>query len=100
MAVGRTRFGLDIFPRVSSMTRAELLPALLDIARKVTGEEDLVFDGGTPFEKIEEWDSLNHVHMVVSMEKTFGIRFNDPARLQGIARIQDLLDIIAELKGL
>jgi acyl carrier protein len=82
------------------MTRSDLLTALLEIARNVTGEEDLVFDGGTPFEKIEEWDSLNHVHMVVGMEKAFGIRFNDAGRLQGITRIQDLLDIIADLKGL
>jgi len=81
------------------MTRADLLPTVLDIARRVTDEDDLSFDGDTTFEEIEEWDSLNHVHMVVQMEKTFGIRF-DPARLQSVAKVQDLLDIIAELKGI
>lgn len=81
------------------MNRAELLPKLLEIARDVTDEDDLQFDAQTPFEAIEEWDSLNHVHMVVRMEKEFGVRF-DTARLQGIVKVQDLLDIVAELKGL
>ncbi len=85
---------------MSPMTRNELLPALLEIARDVTGEEDLQFDAQTPFETIEEWDSLNHIHMVVGMEDAFGICFNDPSRLQSVVRIQDLLDIIADLKGL
>jgi acyl carrier protein len=84
----------------SNMTREKLLPTLLDIARDVTGEDDLEFTAQTPFEDIEEWDSLNHVHMVVGMEDTFGIRFNDPSRLQAVVKVQDLLDIIADLKGL
>jgi acyl carrier protein len=82
------------------MHRNELLPRLLGIAKKVTGEDALMFDEDTPFEAIEEWDSLNHVHMVVGMEKDFGIRFADPARLQGVVKVRDLLDIIADLKGI
>ncbi len=84
----------------SEMTRADLLPTLLEIARDVTGEDDLEFGAQTPFEDIEEWDSLNHVHMVVGMEDAFGIRFNDPSKLQRVERVQDLLDIIADLKKL
>lgn len=82
------------------MVQADLLPVLLKIARDATGEDDLLFTAETPFERIEAWDSLSHLHIVVGMEKTFGIRFEDAARLQGIERIQDLLDIIADLKGL
>ena len=85
---------------LTDITREKLLPSLLEIARDVTGEDDLQFDAQTPFENIEEWDSLNHVHMVVGMEDAFGIRFKDPSRLQNIVKVQDLLDIIADLKGL
>lgn len=81
------------------MLRSDLLPTLLEIARDVTDEDDLSFDATTPFDLIKEWDSLNHVHMVVRMEKEFGIRF-DTSRLQDMTKVQDLLDIIAELKGL
>ena len=82
------------------MTRDDLLPVLLEIAREVIGAEDLEFNAETPFEQIDEWDSMSHLHIVVTMEKVFGIRFDDAARLQGVVRIQDLLDIIADLKGL
>ncbi|HNY32690.1 MAG TPA: acyl carrier protein [Fibrobacteria bacterium] len=81
------------------MTRSELLPTLLEIARDITDTDDLEFDASTPFEKIEEWDSLNHIHMIVRMEKVFGVRF-EASRLQGIQKVQDLLDIIAQLKGI
>ncbi len=82
------------------MTKNELLPALLIIARDVTGEDDLDFNRDTLFEKIEEWDSMNHVHMVVRMEKEFGVHFEDAVRLQSAVKVGDLLDYIADLKGL
>jgi acyl carrier protein len=82
------------------MTRDDLLPELLKIARDVIGDDDLVFAAETPFERIEEWDSMNHVHIIVGMEDAFGIRFDDAVQLQGVVKVQDLLDIIAGLKGL
>ncbi|MBK9577587.1 MAG: acyl carrier protein [Fibrobacterota bacterium] len=81
------------------MLRSDLLPTLLDLARDVTDKDELFFDESTPFDLIKEWDSLNHVHMIVRMEKDFGVRF-DTSRLQQMTKVQDLLDIIAELKGL
>ncbi len=82
------------------MTRDDLLPILLKIARDVIGDEDLEFGAETPFEKIEEWDSMNHVHIIVGMEDAFNIRFDDAVQLQSVVKVQDLLDIIAGLKGL
>ena len=82
------------------MTRDDLLPALLEIARDVIGDEDLTFTAETPFAKIEEWDSMNHVHILVGMEDVFRIRFDDAVALQSVVVVQDLLDIIAGLKGL
>lgn len=76
----------------------ELLPRLLEIARDVLDEEELDFGPGTPFEEIEAWDSLNHIHMVVRMEQAFGIRF-DLASLQNVEKVGDLLGIIARLKA-
>ena len=81
------------------MTRDQILPQLLEIARQVLDEDELVFTAETLFEDIDEWDSLNHIHMVVRMEKKFEIRF-DTSRLQSIEKVQDLLDIIAEIKGI
>ena len=81
------------------MNGETLLPDLLKIARDVIGEDELEFDAETPLETIQEWDSLNHVHMVVGMEDAFGIRFTDAARLQSVVRIRDLLSLIADLQS-
>ncbi len=81
------------------MERKDLLPKLLEIARDVLDDDELEFDGDTSFKDIEEWDSLSHIHMVVRMEKVFGIRFST-SQLQNLVKVQDLLDVIAKLKGL
>jgi len=81
------------------MTRDDLLPTLLTVCRDVLDDDEIVFDAQTPFEAIEEWDSLNHIHMVVNMEKIFDVRF-EAAELQNLIIVQDLLDCIARLKGL
>ena len=36
---------------------------------------------------------MSHIHMVVAMEKTFGIRFDDD-ELQRVVRVSDLVEII------
>lgn len=82
------------------MNRADLLPTLLRIAREATDESDLDFDAETRFVDIEEWDSLNHIHIIVRIEEVFGIHFDDASRLHDVKVVQDLLDIIADLKGL
>jgi acyl carrier protein len=80
------------------MSSESMLFTLLEIARDVTGEDDLSFSANTPFETIEAWDSLNHVHMLVAIEKKFGVHFADGIRLQGVVQVQDLLDIISDLQ--
>jgi len=76
------------------MTRSEILPEILSIAREVFDDEDVDFDGTTLFDAIDEWDSLSHVHMVVRLEKAFAIRFQQ-TEMRKLVRVQDLLDLIA-----
>jgi acyl carrier protein len=80
------------------MTRPEILQQLIIIARRVFDEDDVSFDEATPFEAIEDWDSANHVHMVVAMENAFAIRF-DMASLQRLLIIKDLIDIIGQRRA-
>jgi acyl carrier protein len=75
------------------MTRVDILTTLVQLARKTFDEDELVFSESTAFEAIEEWDSLNHMHMVVAMEKAFSIRF-DLGELKRLVRVSDLVDIV------
>ena len=81
------------------MTRSDLLPAVTKIACDVIGEDDLAITPETPFASVDGWDSLNHLHIVVGLEKTFGIRFADSTRLQSATTVGDLLDLIATARG-
>jgi acyl carrier protein len=78
------------------VTRAEILKQLIDLGRDVFDEDDLSFEEATRFEDLKEWDSLNHVRMVVAMERAFKIRFS-MGDLQVVTRVADLIDIIERL---
>lgn len=77
------------------MTRPEILLTLVKLAQKTFDEDDLAFSEGTPFEEIDDWDSLNHMHMVVAMEKAFALRF-DLGELKRLVHVSDLVDIIEQ----
>jgi len=34
-------------------------------------------DGTTSSDKVERWDSLQHISMIVSVEQEFGVRFSE-----------------------
>jgi len=52
-----------------------ILKQVNDIFIDVLDNEDIVLTDSTTAGDIDEWDSLNHVHLVVSIEKHFKIRF-------------------------
>jgi acyl carrier protein len=78
------------------LTRAEILTRLIELGRDIFDEEGLCFEEATRFEDVKEWDSLNHVRMVVAMERAFRVRFA-LGDLQAVKRVSDLIDIIVRL---
>jgi len=57
------------------MTHDEILAKLTDIFRDVLGDDDLVLSDATTAEDVEDWDSVNHVTLLVATEVAFGIKF-------------------------
>ena len=51
-----------------------------------------IFDGMTA-EDIEEWDSLNHINLVINIEKEFGLKLNlaEVGKLENIGGMIQLL---------
>jgi acyl carrier protein len=80
------------------MMRAEILSCLIELGRDVFDEEDFSFAEATTFSEVKEWDSLNHMRMVVAMERAFKIRFS-LGDLQRVTRVSDLIDIIERLRA-
>ncbi len=75
------------------MTREELFEEINDIFRDVFDDDTLVITDSTNSEDIEDWDSLEHINLVVAMEKRFNMKFNikEVGQLQNVGEMADLI---------
>lgn len=76
-----------------TMEREEILKKVEEVFREELELDDLVLTDETTADDVEEWDSLSHVQLVVSLEKAFGIKFSSREILSW-ENIGDLVDCI------
>ncbi len=58
------------------MTREEVFDKLNKVFADVFDDEDIVVNEDTTADDIEDWDSLEHINLVVAVENEFNIKFN------------------------
>ncbi len=58
------------------MSNAEIIADLTKIMEKIFDVSDLKISMDTVATDVEDWDSLNHIQMVVAVEKHFKIKFS------------------------
>ena len=75
------------------MTREELFEKITEIFREEFDDDTLVIVDETNAEDIEDWDSLAHVELVMSMEKEFNMKFNikEVGKLKNVGEMADLI---------
>jgi len=57
------------------MDRNEILNTVNNVFIDVLDDDNLVLSEATTANDVEEWDSLNHIQLVVAIERQFKIRF-------------------------
>jgi acyl carrier protein len=57
------------------MSHAEIIGKVNDIFIDVLDNPDIVLTDETSANDIAEWDSLNHIQLVVAIEKAFKLKF-------------------------
>jgi len=57
------------------MNRNEILNTVNNVFIDVLDDDNLVLTEATTANDVEEWDSLNHIQLVVAIERQFKIRF-------------------------
>ena len=57
------------------MTKEEILKIVNEIFVDVLDNPNVVIDFNTTANDVEDWDSLNHIQLVVAIEKRFNVRF-------------------------
>lgn len=75
------------------MTREEIFEEVTEIFRDVFDDDDLEIVDSTNAEDIEDWDSLEHINLVINMEKKFGLKFNlkEVGELKNVGEMVDLI---------
>ena len=58
------------------MTHEEVMKIVTGIFRDVFDDDALVIEDSTNSSDIEDWDSLEHIALIVSMEKEFNLKFD------------------------
>tara|TARA_B100001059_G_scaffold72486_1_gene69740 strand:- start:475 stop:714 length:240 start_codon:yes stop_codon:yes gene_type:complete len=57
------------------MNKKEILKELNNIFIDVLENDEILISETTTSDDLDDWDSLNHIHLVVAIEKFFKIRF-------------------------
>ena len=76
------------------MTHEEIMEIVQRIFRDVFDDDSLMIYDSTNSSDIEDWDSLEHITLVVSMEKEFNLKF-DLKEVNALANVGEMVDLIA-----
>ena len=77
------------------MTREEIFEGLNEVFKDVFDDDEIVVTENTTSDDIEDWDSLEHINLIVATEKKFGVKFT-MSEVTGMKNVGEMADIIAQ----
>ena len=79
------------------MTREEIYGKLNEVFQDVFDDEDITVNDSTVAADLDGWDSLEHINLIVAVERCFGIKFT-MGETTGLKNVGEMVDrIIAHL---
>lgn len=76
------------------MIHSDLYQALTEIFREVFDDPELKATPELSAEDVAEWDSFNHINIVVAAEQRFGVKFR-AAEIESLRNVGEFVDLIA-----
>lgn len=77
------------------MSREEAYRKLDEVFQDVFDDESIRVNDATTAQDIDGWDSLEHINLVVAVEKMFGIKFN-MGQVNKMKNVGEMVDIILQ----
>lgn len=77
------------------MTREEAFVRVNRVFRDVFDDESITVTDTTTADDIEDWDSLEHINLILALEEEFGMKFS-MGEVTGMADVGAAVDIILE----
>ncbi len=75
------------------MNKEKIFEKLQDIFRDIFDDEGMIISFDTKSDDIKEWDSLNHISLIVAVEKEFHIKFAVEEMLE-LKDVQAIIDSV------
>ncbi len=77
------------------MTHEEIMEKVNEIFRDVFDDDTLMITDSTNSDDIEDWDSLEHISLIISMEKEFSLKF-DIKEVNKLENVGQMVEMIRE----
>lgn len=77
------------------MNRNEVYDRLNQVFRTVFDDDSITVSDKTTSADIEDWDSLEHIDLIVSIEKEFGMKFT-MSETTVMKNVGEMVDIILQ----
>ncbi len=71
----------------------KIYDALNEIFQDIFDDDEIVVEASTTSDDIEDWDSLEHINLVVAIEKRFGLKFS-MVEVNGMKNVGEMVEII------
>ena len=78
------------------MSREEVFERLNNVFRDVFDDEEIVVSETTTADDIEDWDSFEHINLVVAVEEEFSFKI-PMGKVLTMKNVGEMVDIILEL---
>ena len=77
------------------MNREEVIKRLNEVFRDVFGDDSISVSEETTTADIEDWDSIEHINLIGSVESEFGMKFK-MREVSGMKNVGEMIRIICE----
>jgi len=74
------------------------LNELTEVFKEIMENDEIILTRETVAGDIDEWDSINHIYLVVEIEKHFGIKFSS-SQILGWKNVGEMVDAIEDKKS-
>ena len=77
------------------MTREEIYNAINQVFRDVFDDDTISVNNTTTADDIEDGDSLEHINLIVAIEKKFGLKFtmNEVTTMKNVGEMVDIITV-------
>ncbi len=77
------------------MEREAIFDRLNKVFRTIFDDENITVNEETTSDDIEDWDSLEHINLIVAIDQEFGIKFS-MGEVTNMKNVGDMVNIIME----